>query len=80
MARIPGLRDDESGWFARFFYRAVRKRSGKVGDSWRIAAHAPGLLAGWGLHEFFYGRLGKVEPALRTLVQIKVAMLVGCPL
>ena len=79
MARISGLSDRESGWFARFVYRSVRKRVGKVGDSWRIAARTPGLFTGWIFHEAFYLRPGRVAPDLRTLLQIKVAMLIGCP-
>ena len=79
MARISGLSDRESGWFARFVYRSVRKRVGRVSEGFRIAARTPGLFAGWMLHEAMYIRPGRVAPELRTLLQIKVAMLVGCP-
>ena len=79
MARMQGLSDAESGWFARVFYWIMRRRSGKVGQTWRIAAHAPGLLAGWAFHEAFFDRRGQIERRLRTLIQIKVAMMVGCP-
>jgi alkylhydroperoxidase family enzyme len=79
MARMRGLEDREAGWLARFVFRGVRRRVGQVSDAWRIAAHRPGLLFGWALHELAYERARGVDRRLRTLVQLKAAMLIGCP-
>ncbi len=80
MARIEGVRDHEAGWLTRLSFGAVRRASGKVSEGIRIAAHRPSLFFGWMLHEALFRRPGRVAPSLRTLAQIKVAMLVGCPL
>ena len=79
MARMKGLSDSEASWISRFIFRGIRRRVGRVGDTWRIAAHAPGLLLGIALKEVAYDRVRGIDRSLRTLVQIKVAMLVGCP-
>ena len=79
MARMAGLTDNEAGWIARFIFRAVRRRVGRVTDSFRIAAHTPGLLLGWSLHELAFERATAVERRLRTLAQLKTAALIGCP-
>ena len=79
MARMQGLEDREASWLARFIFRAVRKRVGSVSDTWRIAARQPGLLFGWALHEYAYELANGLDRRLRTLAQLKVAALVGCP-
>lgn len=79
MARMAGLTDREAGWIARYIFRAVRRRIGQVTDTFRIAAHAPGLLLGWSLHELAFERATAVDRRLRTLAQLKTAALIGCP-
>jgi hypothetical protein len=79
MSRIAGVADREAGWIARFVFRGVRRRVGRLTDTWRIAAHAPGLLLGWALHELAYERARRVDRRLRTLAQLETAVLVGCP-
>ena len=79
MARMAGLTDKEAGWIAKLVFRGVRRRVGKLTDTFRIAAHAPGLLLGWALHELAYERANKVDRRLRTLAQLKTAVLIGCP-
>jgi hypothetical protein len=76
---MAGLTDKEAGWIARYIFRAVRKRVGRLTDTFRIAAHAPGLLLGWSLHELAFERANTVERRLRTLAQLKTAALIGCP-
>jgi hypothetical protein len=77
---MAGLTDREAGWIARFIFRAVRRRAGgRLTDTFRIAAHAPGLLLGWSLHELAFERAATVDRRLRTLAQLKTAALIGCP-
>ena len=76
MARIDGpLRP---GLTARLAWGGIRRRLGKVSDTWRIAAHAPWLLRGWGAFEMALDRSRHVDAQLKELAQIKTAVLVGC--
>ncbi len=79
MSRMPGVSDQEASWISRILFRAIRRRVGRVSDTWRIVAHQPGLLLGWSLHELSFDRARRVERRLRTLAQLKVAVLIGCP-
>lgn len=79
MARMTGVSDREASWIARLILRGIRQRVGHVADTWRIAAHRPGLLLGWALHEQSYERTRGLDRRLRTLAQLKVAVLIGCP-
>ncbi len=79
MARLQGVPEREVNWFIRYFFRTVRRRMGHLSEAWTIAAHRPGLLVGWILHEAAYDRSQVLDRRLRTLAQLKVAALVGCP-
>jgi len=79
MARVPGVPEREASWLSRLIFRGVRRRTGHVAETWKIAAHRPGLLLGWALHELSYERTHDLDRRLRTLAQLKVAALVGCP-
>ena len=79
MSRMTGITDGEASWISRLIFRGVRRRAGRLLETWRIAAHAPGLLLGWVLHELALERARGVERRLRTLAQLKTAVLIGCP-
>ncbi|MCZ6464966.1 MAG: hypothetical protein O7A09_11580 [Proteobacteria bacterium] len=79
MARMNGVPEDRADLVSRLFFRAVRKRTGKVAESWKIASHAPGILRGWAAMEWFLDRANRVEAKLKRLAQLKVALMVGCP-
>ena len=79
MARMNGVSTREANWITRLIFRGIRRRVGHLADTWPIAAHRPGLLLGWALHELSYERTHGVERRLRTLAQLKVAVLIGCP-
>jgi len=76
---MEGVTDGKASWIVRLIFRAIRQRVGRLSDTWRIAAHAPGLLVGWSVHELAVDRARKVDRRLRTLAQLKVAVLIGCP-
>jgi hypothetical protein len=76
---MRGVSTREAGWVTRLIFRGIRRRVGHVAETWPIAAHAPGLLLGWALHELSFERSRAVDRRLRTLAQLKVAVLVGCP-
>ena len=79
MARMHGVSTQAANWITRLIFRGIRKRVGHLSDTWPIAAHQPGLLLGWALHELSYERARSMDRRLRTLVQLKVAVLIGCP-
>ena len=79
MSRMPGVPEHEAGWLSRLIFRGIRSRTGRVAETFRIAAHQPGLLLGWMLHELSYERTHDLDRRLRSLAQLKVAALVGCP-
>jgi len=79
MARMRGVSNREANWITRLIFRGIRRRVGHLSDTWPIAAHQPGLLLGWALHEVSFERSRTVERRLRTLAQLKVAVVIGCP-
>jgi len=79
MVRMAGVTDSEANWISRLIFQGIRRRAGRLSETWRIAAHAPGLLVGWVLHELALERSRRIERRLRTLAQIKAAVLIGCP-
>jgi 4-carboxymuconolactone decarboxylase len=79
MARIHGLSPERASLTARLAYRSIRRRLGKLSETWPIAAHCPWVLRGWGAFELALERSRFVEPKLKALAEIKTSMLVGCP-
>lgn len=79
MSRMPGVPEREASWLSRLVFRGIRRRAKHLADTWTIAAHQPGLLLGWALHELAYERANDLDRRLRRLAQLKVAALVGCP-
>ena len=80
MERVKGVQDRKTGWITRLVFRAMRKSSlGGVPPAKRLLAHhTPTLLAAVGL-DTICASAKTVSPALKELVQIKVAVMVGCP-
>jgi hypothetical protein len=66
---MTGVSDREASWITRLIFRAIRRRTGHLSDTWPIAAHRPGLLLGWALHELSYERTRGLDRRLRTLAR-----------
>jgi len=79
MARIEGIADNQANVFTRSFYRAVRRKIGRVPEPMRITAHQSRLLAALGGMEMAQNAMRTVDPVVKALVGIKAAMLIGCP-
>jgi len=79
MARMEGIGDKQASAFTRLVYRAARRRIGRVPEPMRITAHQPRLLAALGGMEMAQEAMRSVDPVVKALVQIKAAMLIGCP-
>jgi hypothetical protein len=79
MARIEGITDKQANLFTRTIYGAVVRKLGRVPEPVRITAHQPRLLAALGGMEMAQEAMGTVDPVVKALVDIKTAMLIGCP-
>jgi hypothetical protein len=79
MARMKGIEEGRAGWMTRFIFASIRRHSGSLAETWRIVAHAPNVLRAWASTEYFLDRSRIVDMKLKKLVQLKVAVIVGCP-
>jgi hypothetical protein len=79
MDRVKGVSPSEAGWLTKIVYRALRKNLGLIPKSKAVAAHhTPALLATTWM-DAVCAKSRTVPIALKELVQLKVAMLAGCP-
>ena len=79
MARILGVESRDAGLFVRFVYWMVRRKIGRVVQPIKITAHHPRLLRAVGQMEMGQEAAKTVDGALKALVSVKTAMLIGCP-
>ncbi len=83
MARISGATLSEKGFFARqlikFAYWRTKRRVGKVVMPVQIVANHPKLLWGYGMMEQTLMGSRLVDTAIKNLVQLRAATLIGCP-
>jgi hypothetical protein len=79
MARIPGLEPRDASVFIRFVYWMVKRKIGRVIQPIKITAHHPRLLRAVGQMEMGQEAAKTIDLALKALVDIKTAMLIGCP-
>ena len=80
MARIQGVPPNKAGLFARIAYWYTKKTLGRLIDAVTITAHSTPLLKGVAKMESAQKAILKsANPALVTLAEVKVAMMVGCP-
>ncbi len=77
--RLPGVQDNEGGPLVRFAYWMTRRRLRRVPGPIRLHAYHPRLLRAMAAMELGQEAAHGVPAALKTLAQVKVAMLVGCP-
>jgi len=79
MARIPGVEPEQAGWFVRFVYWLVRRKLGRVVLPIKVTAHHPRLLRSLGEMEAGQMAARSVDARLKSLAEVKVATLIGCP-
>jgi hypothetical protein len=78
--RTEGVKDDEAGLRTKLIFWRVKRRLGRIPLSSRIQARDLKLLR---LSSELSGHIagpGKVSPKLKEIAQLKVAVMVGCPL
>jgi len=79
MERVTGVSESQASWITRFLYRRLKKRMGLVSKTKMLAAHhTPTLLATTWMDSVCASPL-TVPFSIKAIVQLKVAMLVGCP-
>ena len=79
MARMDGVEPKKGGLLVRLAYFMTRRRLGRVIMPIRITAHHPRLLRAMAHMEMGQEAARTIDPQLKTLAQVKVAMLIGCP-
>ncbi len=79
MARILGVEEDEANMLTRFAYGMVRRKVGKVIMPMKVHAHHPKLFGGMAAMEMAQDKAHDVDTVVKSLVQIRVATLIGCP-
>lgn len=78
MARIQGVAPEKASLTSRILFGIAQRRLGRVSEMWRVVAHVPRLHFGRGMFELLLDRSRLVPHRLRRLVDVKVAMLIGC--
>lgn len=78
-ARMAGVEAKDAGLVVRVAYWFTKRKVGKVIEPIKITAHHPRLLRAVGSMEMGQEAARSVPAALKALVQVKVAMMVGCP-
>lgn len=77
--RIPGVPESQAPWWARaFLFRSHRKKFGKVLTPATVYAHCPPILFGFNVMQAMIQRSGHIPPALRSLVNVRIAQINGC--
>ena len=79
MARMEGISDGKASRLARLLFAGVRRKTGSVSESFRIAGWNPRVLLGWSLMEAAIDSERQLDAKLRKLAEIKTAAMVGCP-
>ncbi len=77
--RAKGVQDDEVGLLTKLIFWRVKRRYGHVPLSTRIRANDPKLLALAERMNRYTFAAGAASQKLTELVQLKVAVMVGCP-
>jgi len=79
MARIAAVPAEKTGWFTRFTYWYAKRSFGKLPGALCVLAQNPGVLRAVAGYEFWSARTRRVNKKLKSLAELRVATLVGCP-
>lgn len=79
MARIRGVEKGAESLLLRFAHRFSRKKMGTEIEPTAVMGHSSWVLCGVGAMEMSLARATRVPEGLKTLVDIKAALQVGCP-
>lgn len=79
MDRAAGVQDNEAGLAVRSILAKAKRKLGRVSPGTRVRALDPQFLRASVELDFYNLSKGTVPRKLKELVQLKVAMMVGCP-
>jgi len=79
MARIEGVPRHKAPLLVRLAYWYAGRRLKQVPEPMTVLAHHPRIFRGYCFYELGLDRSRLVEARLKSLAQIKVATLIGCP-
>lgn len=80
MAWVKGIESDKANPLLRLVYWfSKRETNGKLVEPIKIMAHHGKLFRAWVHMEMAQQGASELRGSLKALVQIKVAMMVGCP-
>ena len=75
MSRIEEV---HTGMVARVAHVATKRQVGRTLAPIGVMAHAPGLLAGYGMLERAFAAASRVDERLKVLAVLKAAAIIGC--
>ena len=79
MAKIKPVPPENPGWLVKAANRYSRKRLGRELEPTSMLGHSSAILGGYAAFELAQGRATRVSARLKSLAQVKAAMMVGCP-
>ena len=79
MARIDGVPPYKASFLVRIAYWFTKREVGRVIQPVAVHAHHPRLLRGLAGMEMAQKAARTLDPALKTLAGVRVAMRIGCP-
>ena len=79
MNRIQGVEPRDAGLRVKFIYWLVKRRLKRLPQTTKIRALDPKLLELSGRMDLLIATAATLPARLKELVQIKTAMMVGCP-
>jgi len=77
--RVKGVEFSQANWVTKLVYRVLKKKIGRIPKSKALAAHHTQLLLSSTWMDAIVASAKTVPIVLKELVQLKVAVLVGCP-
>jgi hypothetical protein len=79
MARIEGIEEHKAGVIDRYLMNAIKRRAGKLAETWPIVARVPAVLRAWAMKEYFLDKTRLLDARIKRLASLKTSLLVGCP-
>jgi hypothetical protein len=79
MAKIDPVAPNQAGWLLKAANRYSKRRVGRELEPSAVLAHHTAILGAYGLFELASGRAKSVPDRIKSLAELKAAMMVGCP-
>jgi hypothetical protein len=77
--RVNGVTSKQANWITKLVFRTLKKQMGRVPKAKTLAAYHTGTLLATTWMDAVCASAKTVPAVTKELVQLKVAVLVGCP-